>query len=551
MDKIKEKLKDICKKIFVHPEEVEKNFFEWFDKNKRFAFLTAIIVGIITHITFITELIFSQDGLWNSLTYSIPSAWEFSIGRWGIFLADKIVNNLAIPNITGIISILLIAIATVFIVDILKLKNKTTIFLASAAMVVAPSLTTTMIFAYTSVAYCTAMLITVLSVWLMFKETNTIISKIINIMVAIALNVLSLGIYQSYIGVVVGLTAMRLIRDLFDDEIATKKFYIQGIIMVLVVTIAGFVYLGVTEIILSNMGLELVNYKGSENIGLENTLNNLLPSIKKAYKDFCSFFLNDLIVYNEIYLRDTFYKIMFASVAALEAVAIIINKIYKKPHKMILIGLTNLVLPLALNVVLLLTTDTSTYVLTAAQLILMIPFSAMICEMAGKKLTFIFKWATLISMFLVVFTYYLADNVSYHCLRQTYNQAYTTVNRIVDRIEQTEGYTREGLVLINGIIETNMDYRYQRMSPLGDYTVGMFFKECPVFHGTYYGMEGTWMNFFTNYMGMKFQLCSVGDYQNIVNSQEYEEMGVWPEEDSVKLINNIIVVKLRENATMP
>ena len=508
-------------------------------------------MGIITHITFITELIFSQDGLWNSLTYSIPSAWEFSIGRWGIFLADKIVNNLAIPNITGIISILLIAIATVFIVDILKLKNKTTIFLASAAMVVAPSLTTTMIFAYTSVAYCTAMLITVFSVWLMFKETNTIMSKIINIIIAIVLNVLSLGIYQSYIGVVVGLTAMRLVRDLFDNEIATKKFYIQGIIMVLVVMIAGFVYLGVTEIILSNMGLELVNYKGSENIGLENTLNNLLPSIKKAYKDFCSFFLNDLIVYNEIYSRDAFYKIMFASVAALEAIAIIINKIYKKPHKMILIGLTNLVLPLALNIVLLLTTDTSTYVLTAAQLILMIPFSAMICEMAGEKLTFIFKWATLISMFLVVFTYYLADNVSYHCLRQTYNQAYTTVNRIVDRIEQTEGYTREGLVLINGIIETNMDYRYQRMSPLGDYTVSMFFKECPVFHGTYSGMEGTWMNFFTNYMGMKFQLCSVGDYQNIINSQEYEEMGVWPEEDSVKLINNIIVVKLRENATMP
>lgn len=551
MDKFKKKIKEISEKIFMHPEEIENNFFKWFDTNKRFAFLTALIVGIVTHITFITELIFSQDGLWNSLTYSIPSAWEFSIGRWGIFLADKIVNNLAIPNITGIISVIIIAIATVFIVDVLKLKNRTTIFLASTAMVVAPSLTTTMIFAYTSVAYCTAMLITVVAVWLIFKETKYITLKIVNIILAILLNVLALGIYQSYIGVVVGLTAMRLIRDLFDDEIPIKNFYIKGIIMVGVVIIAGIVYLGVTEIILNNMGLELVNYKGSENIGLENTLKNLLPSIKKAYKDFCSYFLNDLIVYNEIYSRDTFYKIMFASVAILEAIVIITNEIYKKPHKMILIALTNAILPLALNVVLLLTTDTSTYVLTAAQLILMIPFSAMICEMAGKKLTCIFKWTTIISMFLVVFTYYLADNVSYHCLRQTYNQAHTTVNRIVDRIEQTEGYTRDCLIMINGIIETNMDYRYQRMSPLGDYTVSMFFKECPVFHGTYSGMEGTWMNYFTNYMGMKFQLCSVGDYKNIVESQEYKEMGVWPEDDSVKLINNIVVVKLREKATMP
>ncbi|MBQ7410854.1 MAG: glucosyltransferase domain-containing protein [Clostridia bacterium] len=368
---------------------------------------------------------------------------------------------------------------------------------------------------------------------------------------AIILFVISLGIYQSYIGVVIGLTVMRLIRDLFDDEISTKWFFINGIIMVLIVVIGGLVYLGVTEIVLSNMGLELSNYKGAENISIKNTLTNLPSSIKKAYKDFCSYYLNDLIVYNEIYLRDLFYKIMFASVFILEGISMITNKLYKKPYKIFLITIANAVLPIALNAVLLLTTDTSTYVLTAAQLILMIPFSAMICEIAGKKMTFIFRWATLVSMFLVVFTYYLADNVSYHCLKQTYNQAYTTVIRIVDRIEQTEGYTKEGLVLINGIIETNMDYRYQRMSPLGDYTVGMFFKECPVFHGTYSGMEGTWMNFFTNYMGMKVQLCSVGDYQNIVQTPEYQEMGIWPAEDSVKLINNIIVVKLREQAIMP
>lgn len=551
MGKFKEKIVNICRKIAVHPEEVESKFLDWFDFNKRFAFLTALIVGIITHITFITEMIFSQDGLWNSLTYSIPSAWEFSIGRWGIFLADKLVNNLAIPNITGIASIFIIAIATVFVVDVLKLKNKITIFLSSVAMVVAPTLTTTMIFSYTSVAYCTAMLLTVVTVWLIFKEMKTYIQKIFEIILAIILFVISLGIYQSYIGVVIGLTVMRLIRDLFDDEISTKNFFINGMVMVIIVLIGGVVYLGVTEIILNNMGLELSSYKGTENIGIKNTLTNLPSSIKRAYKDFCSYYLNDLIVYNEIYSRDLFYKIMFASVFILEAILMFTKKIYKKTYKMILIAISNAILPIALNAVLLLTTDTSTYVLTAAQLILMIPFSAMICEIAGKNMNFIFRWATLISMLLIVFTYYLADNVSYHCLKQTYNQAYTTVIRIVDRIEQTEGYTKEGLVLINGIIETNMDYRYQRMSPLGDYTVGMFFKECPVFHGTYSGMEGTWMNFFTNYMGMKVQLCAVGDYQNIVQTPEYQEMGIWPAEDSVKLINNIIVVKLREQAIMP
>ena len=42
----------------------------------------------------------------------------------GLFIANKVVNNMAVPNLTGIISIVLIAISTLFIVDILKLKNK-------------------------------------------------------------------------------------------------------------------------------------------------------------------------------------------------------------------------------------------------------------------------------------------------------------------------------------------------------------------------------------------------------------------------------------------
>ena len=210
-----------------------------------------------------------------------------------------------------------------------------------------------------------------------------------------------------------------------------------------------------------------------------------------------------------------------------------------------------LVIPIGLNSVLLLTTETSTYILTAAQLILIIPFAGMICEIAGKKCTFIFRWATIISMFLIVFTYYLADNVSYHILKQTYNQAYTTAIRIVDRIEQTQGYTPDRLVMINGIIEPNMNYRYQKSSNLYDYTIGTLFRDCPVFHGTYTGMEGTWMKFFSNYMGMRVQLCSTGDYLNLLKTEEYKNMGVFPAADSVKFIGHVVVVKLREEAIMP
>lgn len=457
--KILRKIAEIYKKIFVHPEEVEKDFFEWFDSGKKFAFLATLLIGIITHITFLTEMIMSQDGLWNSIGYAEPTAWELSLGRWGIFIADKIVNNLAIPNITAIVGIVLIAISTVLIVDLLKLKNKFTIFLVSSAMAVSPALTGTFLYIYTSVAYCLSMLLSVITVSLIFKQKN----KILNIILATIVFTFSLGIYQSYIGVTVGLTAIRLIRDLFDKETHIKWFFINGIIMVLIVIVGGLLYSHITEIILEKMDLGVASYKGMENISISNTLKSLDTSIPNIYNDFQEFYFTDNIINNENYSRQEFYKVMFASVIILELILIISSGVWKNPIRVIFIVLMNAILPIALNVVLLLTTDTKTYILTAAQLILVIPFVCMICELSGKRATFVFKWAGLISMFLIVFTYYLADNASYIALKLNYNQAYSTAIRIMDRMEETEGYDPEKPIMIAGIIWDN-DVQYLKTS---------------------------------------------------------------------------------------
>lgn len=543
--KILKKIVDIYKKIFVHPEQLEKSFLEWFDSAKRFAFLATLIIGIITHITFLTEMIMSQDGLWNSIGYEEPTAWELSLGRWGIFIADKIVNNLAIPNVTGIIGIVLIAISTVLIVDLLKLKNKFTIFLVSAAMAVSPALTGTFLYIYTSVAYCLSMLLSVITVILIFKEKN----KILNTILGVAVFTLSLGIYQSYIGVTVGLTAMRLIRDLFDKQTHIKWFFINGIIMVIIVIVGGLLYSHITEIILDKMDLGVASYKGMENISVSNTLKSLDTSIPNIYNDFQEFYFTDNIINNENYSRQEFYKVMFVSVIILEVILIVSSGVWKKPVRIVFIILMNAILPIALNVVLLLTTDTKTYILTAAQLILVIPFACMICELSGKKATFIFKWAGLISMFLIVFTYYLADNASYIALKLNYNQSYSTAIRIMDRMEETEGYSPEKPIMIAGIINNN-DVQYYKTSNIYYYTLGSIF-DAAVFHGTYSGMEGTWTKFFGNYLGMRVQFCNTISYNDVLNSQEFKEMGIFPAENSVRSIYDVMVVKLTDNPPIP
>ena len=396
------------------------------------------------------------------------------------------------------------------------------------------------------VASSLAMLVSIFIVWLLFNG-----NKIINTIIATVLFIFSLAIYQSYIGVTVGLAVIRLIKDLFDEDYKIKDFFIAALRIGIVVIIGGLLYAGITNIIFEQNDLSGATYKGMENISVMNTLKNLKVSISRSYKDFVDFYFGDSIIFNTVYSRDVVYKVLFTTVILLEIILIISNKMWKKPVHMLFVLALNIVLPVAFNVILLLATDTITYILTAAQMILVIPFAVMICEMSNGKFTWIFRWITIGSLLVIVMTYYLATNASYTTLKLTYDQTYATVLRMIDRIEQTEGYRPEQRIMINGIVEAGKDYRYFRTNNIREYSFATLFRDCPVFHGTYSGMNGTWEKYLNNYMGMKINFCSVEEYVEIVNTEEYKALNVFPEDNSIKIINDIIVVKMRENAIMP
>ena len=116
----------------------------WFDDRIKLAIICCFIFGILIHFTFLSEILLSQDGIWNSLGGKRPYDWEMSLGRWGIMFVDRIANFLSTPNITGIISLVLVTISTISIINLLNIKSKPGIILTAFAMMASPSLATTM-----------------------------------------------------------------------------------------------------------------------------------------------------------------------------------------------------------------------------------------------------------------------------------------------------------------------------------------------------------------------------------------------------------------------
>ena len=527
-------------KIFT-PDETLDKFLNWFDFKKKLAFVVAFVVGFITHISMITDYIMSQDGLWNSIQYFRPGDWEITLGRWGINLTQRLNNFIAIPSLTTISCLLIMSVIAVLIVDLFDLKNKTSIIITACILVVAPSFLVTVLYIYTSLSYCMCMLFSVLAIWSIYKIKNKKIAYIASIVCFI----LSLSIYQSYIGLSIGLCLMVNILNIIKDEKEVKDVLIEIVKTGVAIIVAGVLYLVITKLILWLLCLDLASYKNANSFSIIDIIKNLKSSIIKTYKDFLAFFIRDRIIANSNYRREVFYLLLFISTFVLA-----ISKTFKLDKKKRLISVIVLFvlvmfLPIALNIIDLLFINTEMYVLTAGQMIFVIPLCLALIECTeGHN---VWKWVSIISLLFVIGTYYIADNTSYTALKMTYNQAFTATERLIDRIESNPNYDKSYPIIFGGIIGNN---NYPRTSNIYQYTIGQIVNNT-TFHGTYGGQVGTWVNYLKIFFGMDVIPAEANLYYTIVTSDEYKEMEVFPAQNSIKIRDGIIIVKLNDDPPLP
>ena len=528
----------------ISPEIALEKFLTWFDLNKRIALITAIVVGIITHITMMTETIMSQDGIWNSMQYSRAGDWVIALGRWGIELAGRLNNFVAIPSITTMLCLFLMAVSTVFIVDIFNFKSKYSALFTGMIMVVSPCLTATMLYVYTSVAYCVNMLLAILAIWFIYKFKY----KKIGIVFSALCFMFSLSIYQSYMGVTVGLCIMLSIIELLKDNSKIKDVFINIGKTVLAVLSGGILYYILTMLILNLTGIDMATYKGAESFGIKEIFASLGTNILNTYKNFVEFFFKDVIVYNTNYRRDIWYILFFIGFIVTFIVKLVKLKVESKKEKIFKIVLSSLMvllMPIGLNIINIIAVGTEIYALTATQMILVIPFVLALVE--SLEILNSIKWIILISCMCICGTYYLSDSASYSALKLTYNQAYSSTMRVFDRIETTPGYEKDMPLLLAGIIGNN---NYPRTMNLYGYTIGELANNT-VFHGTYGGQIGTWINYMRVFFGLDIQMCDPDTYYRIVTGEDYKDMEMFPAEDSIRIIDGVVVVKLSEEPPLP
>jgi hypothetical protein len=317
---------------------------------------------------------------------------------------------------------------------------------------------------------------------------------------------------------------------------------------------AGLYYV-ILQVLLKLQGKELSGYQGiggmntagteAETAGLISRLAGMVVSI---YRDFVAFTFKGNVLFNNVFSAAALILLVLAC-AAIVMRMILQRKWWKNLGFFVMIVLLAAAVPVAANVILIVSPEVTYHLLMRYQWVLFLILPAAFvgryadCPTCSMRAKFrgLTEWALVCAITVLLFNYAVIDHIGYSNLEKRYEKTYAYCVRLLDRIEQTEGYYQGIPIAIMGVVGWEQ-------FPVTDITE-------PVTGGMI-GLSGdallytadNYEAFMKNYLGASLNFLDVDAVGEIYYSEEYVAMDSFPGENSVKLVDGVIYVKT-ENAT--
>ena len=214
----------------------------------------------------------------------------------------------------------LFAMAAVIINEVLQIKNAFLRYAAAICVVSAPLIANLASYYFMFLAYGISMLAAVYSVRFLTKVKGWYAIPVSSVLLMI-----SLGLYQSSLGVAAGLCAMVLILKLFDKAEKLSDIGKQFLRFIIYGIIGVGLYYGILKIVLNVKDIAIADYAGIGSFGISAFVSNFAQGIRQAYADFAAYFYGDTIMSNAYYVKEAYWILSILSAAAM-AVHLIFNR---------------------------------------------------------------------------------------------------------------------------------------------------------------------------------------------------------------------------------
>ncbi len=495
----------------------------------RIPFLAGLIVGLIAHMTMIVNKYPNGDAMTN---FYFDQNMVTS-GRWFLVCACGISSFYDLNFINGFLAILYLSVTAVFVTRFFDIQKKWALIFIPAVMVTFPAVAATMAYMYTIDGYMLGLLFAVLAAYLCKKYKFGYIYGAV-------LLAFSLGTYQAYLAVTILLVMFDLMLGIADNE-KINDLWKKGLKYLIMGISGGILYYVILKVCLFLQNKELDTYQGINEMG-KISLSALPSMIYDIYYDFAAFALRGRIFVNNMVSMIVMIIIIATCMISVTIISIK-SKSFKKWYNWALFAGFLALLPIGCNVILLMSSKAEYHLLMRMQwglflviAVVLMDKSMVFVESKNEK-TSITQTIYVILLSVICYNFILADNIAYYNLNEKYEKTYAYCERLLDRIEQTDGYYQGIPVCMVGVVS---EESYPSTSVTGDVTARISSTD-----GDFLLYRGEqYREFMKHYLGATLNILEGQDVIDMYDSKEYSEMESFPSKNSVKLVDGVIYVKL-------
>lgn len=506
----------------------------------RWCFCTGFVFGILTHAYMFANKLPNWDDINNIGGFGVGS--EF--GRWFLKYVNPADGIWSVPWLGGIFAVTFLALSACMVLLALDIRSLTGAVIVPLMMLTFPSVCSMFTFMFTADCYAVGIFFACTAAWLIRRYRFGFLPGIV-------LLVLSLGLYQAYLCLALGVLVCGLFLDMLREEKPEKKVFADGVKTFLVLVLAVALYSLTARLIFP----ELDSYNGLNQMGRIDPAR--LPRlILRAYRWVAEYFI--LKPYSFINGFAWALNVISCLLAAAFVIAWFVKrKLWKRPAAAVLYLFLAAAIPLAMGSIIIMAPDASVSMLMLYQYVILYIFVFAILERSLQKEDGLFPERQrrgaglpgIVSLFvtavllLVGYENFVVTNEAYFRMDIAYERAYAYYNRIMERIESTEGYqTGDAFALVGeyGLSETP--------DLLGSYAMdgGRFDDLSGVARETGLLTSGVRHNFMKTYIGVEMPDVSEETIAAIRETEEYQNMPAYPAEGCVQKILDVWVVKTCE-----
>lgn len=501
-----------------------------------YSFASAFLFGLIAHGYCYFNLTYSHDSL---LVYQhSDTVDQISLGRVLLPAYLRLRGDFYAPWLVGALSLAFLGIAVYFTVRLLGLKNKVHICLVSGVLATSVSLTlTNATYLKDADVYMLSLLLAAGAAYLCSKPPHGWLLAAVPLC-------MSIGLYQAFFQVAVFLAMVLVVKRILERS-NVKEVLLTSVKAVAFLVLGLVLYYILLQIVLRATGIPLANsYNGLSQVGKFGSLSAVLQLLGNAYAYPIAYSLAP-----ETFNSGTaavLNVLLLVLSAALLAWLAWVRRV--RGWNLALLAADVLLMPFGMNVIYFISQG-MVHLLMVFSFFFSYAFSAMLLEMfledtarsEGKPVWLLrraLQWTVPCILGVLIFNSVVYANQAYLKKDLEYQATLSVMTRVVDRIEQTEGYAagETPVVLVGSLAESRVSMPREGLRELSSGT-GLAWTYSVTYDLTY-----RW--YFDRILAYPINLLGSGDAQEWARRSEVAEMPAFPDAGSCRMVDGVVVVRL-------